>query len=418
MLSFRNNQTNILIFISGKKASTHCIVCTNRTLLIQIHNPTWHEMNNLGYIHTGGEYMARKYNGFEILSKIIEFGNREYLEEIEEEDEIFKHVMILIKEVFDVNWCILRVLNEHTKKLQIVESSGLSEAEFSKIHEVDSKIDIYNRILLVDDVVVINDIKDFQFQNSKLYSEIGINAFIAVTVKIKGKARGTLKIYDKQSREWTKQEVQILKILSDQIGIMLKHVKYFQDINQNFDHMVNSLSLALEYRDLYTKGHLQRVSMLSTILAREMHFNATEISSLKHAAMMHDIGKITISEKILLKTSELTLIEWETIKKHPSMSAEIVKEGGMDENSVRIIKHHHERWDGKGYPDGLKNVEIPIGSRIITVVDAYDAMTSNRPYHLAKNHIEAVKELKLCSGTQFDPRIVEVFTSLQFDDFI
>jgi diguanylate cyclase (GGDEF)-like protein/PAS domain S-box-containing protein len=165
-----------------------------------------------------------------------------------------------------------------------------------------------------------------------------------------------------------------------------------------------------------TEEHAWRLQKMSRKIGKEIDLPATELDRLFLLVTMHDIGKTSISEEILVKTGELTKEELETMKKHPERGYRIASATEEFAHVANAILHHHEWWDGSGYPDGLKEEEIPLLSRIASIVDAYDAMTNNRPYNHPKSHQEAVAELKRCSGSQFDPELVEVFLQLYEED--
>ena len=143
-----------------------------------------------------------------------------------------------------------------------------------------------------------------------------------------------------------------------------------------------------------------------------MNLPAEEMENIRQASMLHDLGKIGISDKILLKRSKLTKKEFEEIKKHPQIAADIIRPIQFMHDIIPLILYHHERWDGKGYPAGLKGEEIPIGARIIAISDVYQALTSNRPYRKAYSKKEAMNIIKKGAGTQFDPRIVDTFLKI------
>ncbi|HCX64940.1 MAG TPA: hypothetical protein DHN33_06995 [Eubacteriaceae bacterium] len=162
--------------------------------------------------------------------------------------------------------------------------------------------------------------------------------------------------------------------------------------------------------------HTERVSQYCQEIGKELGFDDEKIENLKTAGVLHDIGKIMIPPELLNKPGKLTNEEYEIIKKHPETSYQILKSvdeyAGLAEN----VLYHHERMDGKGYPEGLKGDEIPINARIIAVADAYEAMTANRPYHKPMSKQEALEELERCSGTQFDPKIVKAFVQRMKDN--
>ena len=174
--------------------------------------------------------------------------------------------------------------------------------------------------------------------------------------------------------------------------------------------LMTSLQNAMEEKDFYTAGHTIRVTEYALMLGRAMGITEDELLVLRRAAQFHDIGKLVIDLSCIQKPGKLTEEEWQLIRKHPSVGANIIKPLGFMEREQKIIRHHHERMDGGGYPDGLTAEELDDLTKIIIVVDSYDAMTSRRNYRTNMTMKEAVRELQDCSGTQFDPRIVEIFS--------
>lgn len=172
---------------------------------------------------------------------------------------------------------------------------------------------------------------------------------------------------------------------------------------------IKTLISVINAKDRYTYGHSERVVLYSKLLAEKLGLSREDKTNLIQGSFMHDIGKINISKEILLKKMPLTKEEWEILKSHPEEGIEIIKPVKSLEKIIPIIKHHHERFDGTGYPSNLKGEEIPYLSRVLSVVDSFDAMTSNRPYNKRKTYEEAIVELRNFSGTQFDPSIAEKF---------
>lgn len=184
------------------------------------------------------------------------------------------------------------------------------------------------------------------------------------------------------------------------------------DIDEKHIDLVTSIKTLISVinaKDRYTYGHIERVVAYSRLLADKLQISEEEKKDLIYGAYIHDIGKINISREILNKRMPLTDEEWEILKGHPLNGVEIIKPVKSLEKISDLILHHHERYDGKGYPDNLKGEDIPFLARVLTVVDSFDAMTSNRPYNRRKSYDEAIEELRRCSGTQFDPDIVELF---------
>lgn len=175
---------------------------------------------------------------------------------------------------------------------------------------------------------------------------------------------------------------------------------------------IRALAAAIDAKDPYTKGHSERVAETSVALAQELNLSDRDIENIEYTALLHDIGKIGIADNILGKNSSLTNKEFDKIKEHPIMGAKIIEPVDFLKNSYKAIYHHHEKYNGKGYPDGLKSEDIPILARIIAVADAYDAMGSDRPYRKKLNKDKILKELKDQSGKQFDPEVVKAFISV------
>lgn len=172
---------------------------------------------------------------------------------------------------------------------------------------------------------------------------------------------------------------------------------------------VKTLIAVINAKDKYTYGHVERVVFYCTIFAEKIGLSDEDTKTLVYSAYLHDIGKINISEEILTKTEPLTSEEWEIMKSHPQKAVEIIKKISSLRDMVPIVLHHHERFDGTGYPDRLKGEEISYLARILAVADSFDAMTSIRPYQPKKSYGQAMKELVRCSGTQFDPELVKAF---------
>jgi len=166
---------------------------------------------------------------------------------------------------------------------------------------------------------------------------------------------------------------------------------------------------ALEAKDPYTRHHSERVTTYAIAIAERLNCSAEQVESLRTVGYLHDIGKIGIADRILNKPASLTPEEYELIKRHPIIGESIVSELGLNAEQRAIIRHHHERWDGKGYPDGLAGEEVPLLARIVAVADAFDSMTSLRAYRAGMRDADAIEELRSNLGRQFDPRVVAAF---------
>jgi len=181
--------------------------------------------------------------------------------------------------------------------------------------------------------------------------------------------------------------------------------------------LLHSLTSAVDAKDAYTCGHSERVALLSRHLAQQIQLSDSEVERIYMAGLLHDVGKIGVPKNVLQKTGRLTAEEVEQMKKHPQIGARILRDIKQIEDIIPGVLHHHERYDGRGYPAGLAGEQIPLMGRIICLADCFDAMTSNRTYRKALPLEVALTEIRRCSGTQFDPRLAESFLQVGAERF-
>ena len=221
---------------------------------------------------------------------------------------------------------------------------------------------------------------------------------------------GVINVTNKRGdREFTNEDLQTLTFITNTASIAINNQLNRKKIEQNYIETISALIVALEARDPYTKGHSVRVRDYAVEIAKEMALDNEMIKTLSDAGMLHDIGKIGIRDDILLKPGKLDPQEIAEIRKHPIISSAIVRSISSLKEGATIVEQHHEKFDGSGYPKGIKQDAIHIGARIMAVADAFDAMTSNRPYRKGLSTKFALAELREKSGTQFDPNCVQAF---------
>lgn len=213
-----------------------------------------------------------------------------------------------------------------------------------------------------------------------------------------------------QKNEFYRQNLDKLKSLQK------RNHKRAEDLEEIYESTLENLMTALDLRDVETFGHSRTVAKYSLVLAKILGIkDKTGLNNIKKGALLHDVGKIAIPDSILKKPSPLSPEEWEKIKLHPSLGYGLIKEIKSMKEIGNIILYHHERYDGQGYPTGLKGQDIPIEARIFALSDALDAITSHRPYSEEREFGEAKQEIDNNSGTQFDPTVVDAFNSLSID---
>jgi len=199
--------------------------------------------------------------------------------------------------------------------------------------------------------------------------------------------------------------------LTKNVAMAIENTKLNLEVLEGYKSTIRALAAAIDAKDHYTRGHSQRVTELALIGVTSLKMSPEEREVLEYAAILHDIGKIGVSDSILSKTGQLTLKEFDIIRQHPRIGANIMEGILFLEDASKLVLHHHERYDGTGYPDGLIGENIPLGARLLAVVDSFDSMTSDRSYRVAISTEAAIKELYKHCGTQFCPIAVEAFVS-------
>ena len=248
--------------------------------------------------------------------------------------------------------------------------------------------------------------------------EFNGKSFCILPMVIKSNLKGHLILINNKKEQLESIEVAVFNTILSQAGVILENAELLEHTKTINFEMAKSLVKAIEAKDKYTKGHSQRVAAISILIARKLDLEFERIKMIQMAAMLHDVGKIGLSERILNKKGDLTFEEFEEIKRHSTKGYEIVYQIKNMREIAKIIKSHHEKWDGTGYPDKLFKEEIRLEARIISIADAFDAMTSDRPY---RNGMEIEKALKIIEENkdiQFDGNIVEVFLSIDKNKLI
>ncbi|MDO8427318.1 MAG: PAS domain S-box protein [Deltaproteobacteria bacterium] len=237
----------------------------------------------------------------------------------------------------------------------------------------------------------------------------GFVSHIRVPLVVKSEVIGILNIGAKRPSAFTPEDLNILEKLASQIGVALENSRLLSDLEGLFFGIVKTLSEAIDAKSPWTGGHSERVTKISMQIGRELGLKEEELKRLELSGLLHDIGKLGTYESILDKPGKLTEDEVGIIKLHPKKGADILSPIRQMRDIIPAIKHHHECFDGTGYPEGIKGEDIPLMARILTVADTVDAMGADRPYRKGRPMDEIIVELKRCSGTQFDPKMVDAF---------
>ncbi len=254
------------------------------------------------------------------------------------------------------------------------------------------------------------------FHLSERLAAEGFVSYFGVPLITNGRVIGVLEVFHRTSMHPYEEWVDFLHILAGQVAIAVENASLFanlqksnHELSEAYDTTIEGWSRALDLRDKETEGHTLRVTDLTLTLAREFNFTNTQTLYIRWGALLHDIGKMGIPDSILLKPDKLSVDEWEIMRRHPQYAYYLLKPIAFLTPALEIPYCHHEKWDGTGYPRGLKGEEIPLQARIFTVVDVWDALISDRPYRPAWTKEKALEYIQPLSGTHFDPQAVDVF---------
>jgi PAS domain S-box-containing protein/putative nucleotidyltransferase with HDIG domain len=315
--------------------------------------------------------------------------------------------------------CVL-LLDHHTQSFQFVEGKGF-HSPHSQETSLHLGIGLAGKVALNNAPIYIPNLneKTEDLERNSLIDDEHFVFYYGIPLASKGKPQGVLELFHRSPKSITTNWENFAETLSRQAAIAIDNALLFNElqqtileISQAYDSTLEGWAKALELRDHDTEGHSQRVSDLTILLARKLGVPEKKLPHIWRGALLHDIGKMAIPDDILQKAGPLSDQEWEIIKKHPLYAKEMLETVLYLKKSLDIPLYHHERWDGKGYPKGLKGERIPLPARIFAVVDVWDALTSDRPYRKAWSKTKALAHIKEQSGKHFDPQVVEVFLNL------
>jgi putative nucleotidyltransferase with HDIG domain len=240
-----------------------------------------------------------------------------------------------------------------------------------------------------------------------------------------GNLLGVLDVSDiaPSKRTFSEADIRLLSLFAGQAASAIANAQLFEDLKKSnidlmsaYDTTIEGWSRAMDLRDHETEGHTLRVTDLTLKLARGMHLSESQLIHIRRGSLLHDIGKMGVPDSILLKEGKLSDEEWVIMRKHPQLAYEMLSSIEYLHDALDIPSNHHEKWDGTGYPRGLKGDQIPLAARIFSVVDVWDAIRSDRPYRNGWDPEKAIEYIKSQSGTHFDPAIVETFLNLVRDE--
>lgn len=299
------------------------------------------------------------------------------------------------------------------KRMELYWDSALGDAA-SQLKSIRLPINaqsIAGSVAMNGEAEVINDVSIDSRHNKKVASLSGLKtkSMICIPLKARGKLVAVMQAINKMQGEFSVEDLRVFETLGAQVAIAIDNSRLYIRLKKNFYDTVEALAESIEKKDRYTGGHTKRVVHYSMCIAENMNLDEETLENVRLGALLHDVGKIGIEDSILKKQAPLSPEEWKVMQKHPELGYDIMSRVESLQDVVAGMRFHHERYDGHGYPLGLKGQEIPLIARIIAVADTYDAMVSTRPYRKGLDPQFARAEIARYRGSQFDPQVVDAF---------
>ncbi|HQO37235.1 MAG TPA: HD domain-containing phosphohydrolase [Candidatus Omnitrophota bacterium] len=331
-------------------------------------------------------------------------------------DQMYGMVTRIAHGLLDTDIVVLRLFDEAKNALCVVSSYFTGSDMIRELPDIKIGDAVSGRAFQTGKAISVADIdKHPVVRKMKLVRIIrkeGARSILSVPILFQGKPLGVIATYCRRPRVFTSKEINLMRVFASYVATILREAEHHRQMHLTYFNTISSLVLTLETRDPYTQGHTERVTKFALLIGKAMGLPAADMNILHYAAEIHDIGKISIPDFILNKPSSLNKLERRMIELHPVKGAQILGPLEFLKQVIPIVRHHHERFDGTGYPDRLKGIRIPLLARILACADSYDAMTSERPYKARMSVPEAVREIRRNAGTQFDPKIAALFIRL------
>ena len=323
----------------------------------------------------------------------------------------------------EIHAAAVLLLNPYTQTLEYAAGRGFRTHAIRRTR-VRVGADHAGRAALERKVVHIPDLTATdEFLRASLLAGESFVVYYAAPLISKGQVKGVLELFHRTPHVANGEWQDFLETLADQAAIAIDNAELFDQLHRSnveltlaYDETLEGCAHALELRDDETEGHSRRVTEMTVRLARAMGMSEAELVHVRRGALLHDIGKMGIPDTILLKPDNLSDEEREIMRRHPVYAYEMLSPIAYLRPALDIPHYHHERWNGSGYPSGLKGEDIPLAARIFAVVDVYDALTSDRPYRRAWPKMKALQYIQEQAGVLFDPKVVEVFVSMLEED--
>ncbi|MFH1148184.1 MAG: HD domain-containing phosphohydrolase [Pseudomonadota bacterium] len=347
-----------------------------------------------------------------IREQSILFMISDILSKIYRTEELYHKIVEMACQLVEAEKGFFMLADRENDEMALIAAIGASEDHVGHFR-ISTIGNLIGEVLSGGFPLVLKNVEKNSRLDLKFLGESAKGTLIAIPFKIRNENFGVLAVVGKEGGgSFSEEDLFVLLLLAEKASLTVENLILYESVMINLHATLRALVTTLEAKDPYTKSHSARVTGYAVKIAKELGLGQEEIDSLAFAGYLHDIGKIGIRDDILLKPGKLLMQEYSIIKQHPVIGENIVRHLGLLPKEKAIIRHHHERWDGKGYPDGLKGDDIPFLSRILAVADVYDALTSNRPYRKARSRKESIQIMRENRFSQFDGKVVDVLLDL------
>ncbi len=323
--------------------------------------------------------------------------------------DLLEQVIMMTQRTLNAEAASVLLFRDNDQELYFEAVTGpvgkaLRQVRLSSQYGIAGQVVRTGKPLIVNDVTRSTNFHKVIDDTTGFYTK----SLVCAPLSIGRKVLGVIEVLNKcEGRTFDEDDMETVVSVANTTAMAVENTRIRQTLMEAYKNTIVALAAAVDAKDPYTRGHSERVMGYASKAGIVLSFSADEIETLEYAGILHDIGKLTIDSSVLTKSEPLTSGEWEIMRTHPVTGADLLREIPFLENAAELVLSHHERYDGTGYPKGLKGDDIPLGARLIAVAEAFDTMTTDRAYRSALPIDIAVKELNICAGTQFCPMAVK-----------
>jgi putative nucleotidyltransferase with HDIG domain len=328
-------------------------------------------------------------------------------------EQLLEYIIQMTQKTINASAASVLLFRDNDYELFFEAASGPVGRALKQV-KLDTRYGIAGQVARTGKPLIVNDVSRSESFHKSIDNTTGFNtkSLICAPLITNHRILGVIEVLNKlDGSNFDEGDLGAVMSVATTAAAAIENTRLHQLMLGAYKDTIAALAATVDTKDPLTRGHSQRVAEYTMLTATSLSISAKELEAIEHASILHDIGKISIDARILNKPGELTPEEWDIVRQHPVIGANILKEVTFLEKASEIVMYHHERYDGKGYPAGLRGEEIPFGARILAVANAFDTMTTDRVYRAAQSHDHAIRQLKECSGTQFCPVAVEAFIS-------